>query len=295
MVMSDGVWNVTYSPYDMAFSDDILLRVGPALDAVINDLDWIIGKLENEEINSEQTDKGVSNADARALLAKIDSASNIAEQKLLKGEELDQLMIELNHFDTSKVENEILKRKIEKLQKAPNTVWSDRAGYAISGLEMLSPWKEVFLELSNGSAEKTQKYFRPGSREEIYEYLRTLIPGAQSIKIYDNYVGEELLQLLEHTQKDSEIFIIGDDFKPAFRKKLNGFLSYFERNLRVKKIKKAHLRFYIIDGNVYNVDASLAGKGADHATMISPVVPVEADKMIKDFDDWWDQAEEMNP
>ena len=29
--------------------------------------------------------------------------------------------------------------------------------------------------------------------------------------------------------------------------------------------------------------------------MISPVVPVEADKMIKDFDDWWDQAEEMNP
>ncbi len=45
--MNDGVWNVLYSPYSMAFSSDILLRVGPAIDGVIDDLDIVLGRLES--------------------------------------------------------------------------------------------------------------------------------------------------------------------------------------------------------------------------------------------------------
>lgn len=44
---SDGVWNVTYSPYDNAFTNDTLIRVGRSTDLIINDLDYIIGKLES--------------------------------------------------------------------------------------------------------------------------------------------------------------------------------------------------------------------------------------------------------
>jgi len=43
--MSDGVNPVFYPVYNNAFSSDILLRVGPSLDAVIQDLEYIAGKL----------------------------------------------------------------------------------------------------------------------------------------------------------------------------------------------------------------------------------------------------------
>lgn len=43
--MNDGVWNLVYSCYDNAFSADILQRVGPSLDGVMQDLDYILGTL----------------------------------------------------------------------------------------------------------------------------------------------------------------------------------------------------------------------------------------------------------
>lgn len=54
--MSDGVWNILYPVYDNAFSDDILSRVGPSLNVVLQDQDYIIGKLEsidNKEFNEK--------------------------------------------------------------------------------------------------------------------------------------------------------------------------------------------------------------------------------------------------
>lgn len=43
----DGVWPVYLAVYETAFSSDILQRVGPCIDSVLQDLDYIIGKLEN--------------------------------------------------------------------------------------------------------------------------------------------------------------------------------------------------------------------------------------------------------
>lgn len=43
--MSDGVNPQIYPVYSNAFSSDILLRVGPSTDAVLQDLNYIIGKL----------------------------------------------------------------------------------------------------------------------------------------------------------------------------------------------------------------------------------------------------------
>lgn len=45
--MNDGVWNVTYSPYNNAFTSDTLVRVGPSIDGVIDDLDIVIGRMES--------------------------------------------------------------------------------------------------------------------------------------------------------------------------------------------------------------------------------------------------------
>lgn len=290
--ISDGVWNIWYSPYSNAFTTDLLIRVGRSLDAVISDLDWIIGKLEanTEEINKVTPNKVDMKLDE--LQSLINSAINLAEQKLLSGKELNELVDKLKAYDFAKIEHEILRRKLEKLQKTPQTVWSDTQGYAVGAVELLTPWRELLLE-TNPDQEKVQEYFRPGSREEIYEYLKSLIPGAQIIKIYDNYVGEEILKLLEMAPKESKVYILGKDFKPSFLKKFLPFQEYFDRDIKAKKTNKAHMRFYIVDGNVYHVDTSLSGPGADKATMISPVAQIPAKKMTEDYEEWWNSAEEI--
>lgn len=295
-LMNDGVWNIWYSPYDNAFSNDILVRTGPSIDAVINDLDYIIGKLEGMNSrefstllkSSKPASEKIVHPEAEKLIAKIEKAISLAEQKLLKGEELNELITDLKRFQPPKDVDEILKRKIEKIQREPNTAWSDTQGYAISGDKLLSPWRELFLELVVGSGTPSQKYFSPGSKDEIFEYLKTLIPGANSIKIYDNFIGDEILKLLEHTSKEAEIFILGRNFDSNFIKKLSAFIIYFNKNIKVKKSDASHARFYIVDGNVFNVDVSLRGHGVDKATLISPVIASEASKIINDYKIWWD-------
>ncbi len=43
--MSDGVNSYIYPVYPNAFSNDVLIRVGRSTDAVLQDLDYILGKL----------------------------------------------------------------------------------------------------------------------------------------------------------------------------------------------------------------------------------------------------------
>lgn len=62
--MTDGVHQQAYSVYHNAFSADILLRVGPSTDAVLQDLDYIAGRLNgmtedefNEIMNPEPRER----------------------------------------------------------------------------------------------------------------------------------------------------------------------------------------------------------------------------------------------
>ena len=297
--MNDGVWNIWYSPYDNAFANDILPRVWPSIDAVINDLDWIIGRLESmqevefETITQAEKNMSLDYSKENELLVRIDSAINLAEQKLLKGEELNLLLGGLRKYDINTDTDEILRRKIEKIQREPNTVWNDKNGYAVEGAALLTPWRELFFELVPGKKKQVQKYFRPGSSEEIFVYLKTLVPGARILKIFDPYVDEQLLKLLEHANPSVEIYILGNKFDVTFLSKLSSFSIYFDRNIKVRKSEAAHARFYIVDDNVYNVDVSLKGKGADKATCISPIIRSEATKIIGDFELWWKNGNEL--
>jgi hypothetical protein len=44
--MSDGVWNVVYSPYANAFTADVLSRVHPSIDGVLDDLNVVKGRIQ---------------------------------------------------------------------------------------------------------------------------------------------------------------------------------------------------------------------------------------------------------
>lgn len=49
----DPVWRIQVSAYDTALSRDILLRRGPALESVLNDLDYIIAKVGSKKKKTE--------------------------------------------------------------------------------------------------------------------------------------------------------------------------------------------------------------------------------------------------
>lgn len=304
--LNDGVWNIWYSPYHNAFTNDVLIRVGSSVDAVINDLDYIFGRLDGmtekeftELLGSDKKNdvKGVpitTKETANQLLKQIDDKIDLAKQKLLKGEELSELLEVLRKYEPSQDIGEIPRRKLEKISQEPNTVWKDDNGYAIGGESMLHRWREIFLEISSIETPSSQKYFPPGSRDEIFSYLKTLVPSGRVLKIYDNYLGEEILKLLEHISPEAEVYLLGRELDSKFLKKLPAFATYFEHNIKVRKTAgEAHARFYIIDDSVFNVDVSLRGGAADRATIISPVVKEEADKIMKDYDKWWKSATDV--
>lgn len=82
--INDGVWNVTYSPYDNAFSKDILLRIGPSTDAVISDLDFIIGTLEGMDPDESLEEKRQSPQMSAKEDVKVEkSLEELSEQELL--------------------------------------------------------------------------------------------------------------------------------------------------------------------------------------------------------------------
>lgn len=305
--MNDGVWNIIYSPYSNAFTNDILLRVGPSVDAIINDLDYIFGRLDSmseedfselfisEEKESVKEVPITSQKTAEQPLKQIEETIELAKQNVLKGEELSELLEVLKKYKPSQDVSEIPRRKLEKIQQEPNTVWQDENGYTQSGESMLHPWREIFAEISSLESPSSQRYFPSGSRDEILGYLKTLIPAGKVLKIYDNFLGEDILKLLEHASPNAEVYLLGRDLDSKFLTKLPAFSTYFECNIQVKKTSgESHARFYIIDDNVFNVDVSLKGGSADKATIISPVVKEEAEKIMKDYEKWWGSASDIS-
>jgi hypothetical protein len=69
---------------------------------------------------------------------------------------------------------------------------------------------------------------------------------------------------------------------------IEAFNNYFEKKLECKKSSVSHARFYIIDGNVFQVDSSLKNNGGDKATTI--ICIDNESLLINEFDEWWDNA-----
>ena len=57
---TDPVWRVSQDAYFTALSNDILLRRGPAIEAILNDLDYVIAKYESNKIPKARGDLSIS-------------------------------------------------------------------------------------------------------------------------------------------------------------------------------------------------------------------------------------------
>lgn len=167
-------------------------------------------------------------------------------------------------------------------KSAPVRLIGEIAGIASMWIDIK---KAQLQEIKN---ENGQIYFPEGSRESLLAFLQGKISGAHNIKIYDSYPDEEILRLLESAAPDAEIQLLGKDINSSFSETIKAFGIYFKRNMIAKKTNVSHARFYIIDGEVFQVDTSLKNYGGNKATMIHKIdMPNE---IIKDFAKWWNEA-----
>ncbi len=133
-------------------------------------------------------------------------------------------------------------------------------------------------------------YFSAGSREELISYLTTKVQGAKSVRVFDSYPDEELLRILENTVINCDIRLLGKNLSDDFIKKVLAFNIYFNKNMSCGESNDSHARFYIIDGEVIQVDSSLKNNGGNKATSVNIVVGEEASRILNDFELWWKKA-----
>ena len=76
--LHDGVWATLYPAYDNGLSADIVSRVGPSLDAMLTDLDYIEGKIENI---SEKKFNSIFNKKYRSKKTKKSKESSIDKKR----------------------------------------------------------------------------------------------------------------------------------------------------------------------------------------------------------------------
>lgn len=138
-----------------------------------------------------------------------------------------------------------------------------------------------------------QIYFPQGSREELLAFLTSKVLGARDIKIYDSYPSNDILELLESTSSEAEIRLLGQNIDVIFSEQIRAFNTYFKKNMIAKKINVSHARFYIIDGEVLQVDSSLKNLGGNKATTVNMIEKEAAEAIKKDFDKWWNDAVEV--
>lgn len=125
-----------------------------------------------------------------------------------------------------------------------------------------SNFKKVFDAIENKEIIKKQGIFYDGQIFDAHKFVSDLIRSAnKSIILVDNYIDDTVLVLFTKVKKDVTITIYTENIVPQLELDLKKYnLQY--NFITIKKFKKSHDRFLIIDNNaVYHFGASIKDLG----------------------------------
>lgn len=130
-------------------------------------------------------------------------------------------------------------------------------------LEYDHKFDEVFDELQkNKEQEFKQKIFFDGQIYDAYSLIIDIIKKAkQKILIIDNYIDDNILQMLSKKNKDVEVVILTSNNSNIVKLDITKFNKQYP-TLKVARSNKFHDRFIVIDDKeMYHVGASLKDLG----------------------------------
>ncbi len=159
-----------------------------------------------------------------------------------------------------------------------------------SQIEMAIEELKLKIEIEDGIPD--QMYFPENSYLDVQKNLAKVIRQAQkSLWVFDAYMDEKIIEELSEVLA-SEIKLLTNQTKGLFQQRAEAFKKQFPNKLvEVNKSDKSHDRFYIIDQEqVWTLGASF-NKAGQKATLLSKIkADSEKQKIIDDFNSWWNNA-----
>ncbi len=123
-------------------------------------------------------------------------------------------------------------------------------------------FNQLFDALESGDIKPKQGIFYDGQVFDACVFVSKIVKSAKkSIILIDNFVDESVLQLLTKRAKGVKVVIYTKNISKVLKQDLEKHNSQYEK-IEIKKLKKAHDRFLIIDKKiVYHFGASLKDLG----------------------------------
>lgn len=121
--------------------------------------------------------------------------------------------------------------------------------------------EKIYEKLEEGKLEPKQGIFFEGQIFDAYSFVCNLIKQAsREVILFDNYVDETVLTLLDKRSAGVKATIYTKQFSPQLQLDLTRHNAQYAP-IDIKPFNKAHDRFLIIDDKVYHIGASLKDLG----------------------------------
>ncbi len=127
-------------------------------------------------------------------------------------------------------------------------------------------FSKLFTALESGELKPKQGIFYDGHIFDAHVFVSKVIKRAnKSIVLVDNFVDENVLQLLTKRKKSVSVTIYTKTISESLKQDLVKYNAQYknkEQEIKIKSFKKAHDRFLVIDERVvYHLGASLKDLG----------------------------------
>lgn len=122
-------------------------------------------------------------------------------------------------------------------------------------------FKKIFDKILENELSPSQGIFFDGQIFDAYSFVSKLVCSADKrIVLIDNYIDDSVLTLLSKNSNNIQIEIYSKNISKQLNLDVEKYNNQYS-NLSLKKFKKSHDRFLIIDDDIYHFGASLKDLG----------------------------------
>jgi len=123
-------------------------------------------------------------------------------------------------------------------------------------------FKKIFDAIENKEISKNQGIFFDGQMFDAHKFISDLIKSAdKSIILIDNYIDDSVLTLFTKVNINVDITIYTENITKQLKLDIDKYNSQYNP-INIKKFKKTHDRFLIIDSTqIYHIGASIKDLG----------------------------------
>jgi hypothetical protein len=246
----------------------------------------------------------LNEADKKRVLDAIQMINDLVElgdEGLARSKEVSALRTGLSTLLDELVDlDSVPGRKYDRWNR--QTRWHEvsRDGFAMpSEIDELREYKPFLIELLG--EEQPNDNFQVIKKNRLFDgrmAIRRYLEQAKSnIDIHDNYIGREIIDIIQPYAENGNIQIRVttkvSKLKTYQKSDLLAFLQQYS-NVSIRNSDDSHARFFIIDSDkVIKSGASLKDLGKDLDTISEVTEKSAKEDLINNFEEWWSNGDDL--